>query len=317
MDRLAADFRLLGDATRLRLLRLVAREELTAGELTGIVEGGQSTVSRHLALLRDAGLVRERKAGRFVFYALTDEARTPSGSWAGLLAKLLGADDPNGDVARLADVLRERREDDGPAEKSAGRRPFVPGRSWAAWARALSWLVPPGMRVLDLGCGDGALTLEIARFGGQVTGVDESAALVARATALAAKRHVRNVRFVRGDVESLDFDAASFDLVVVSQTLHSLDDPEKALREAARVLAPGARIIVLDLLPHKEEWVRDKLGHRRLGYTPDEIAALLRDAGFAGVEVERAAARPQEPFRVVLGIGMRKVGRQRRRKAAQ
>jgi ArsR family transcriptional regulator len=140
---------------------------------------------------------------------------------------------------------------------------------------------------------------------------------VARATALAAKRRVRNVRFVRGDVEALDFDAGSFDLVVVSQTLHSLDDPVKALREAARVLAPGARVIVLDLLPHAQEWVRDKLGHRRLGYTPDEIAALLRDAGFAGIEVERAAARPQEPFRVVLGIGMRKVRQPRRRRAAK
>ena len=167
---------------------------------------------------------------------------------------------------------------------------------------------------MDLGCGDGALTLEIARFASEAVGVDRNAALLARATTLAARRGVGNAKFVKGDVEALDFKDGSFDLAVMSQTLHCLERPAKALAEAARVLAPGARVLVVELLPHSHEWVREKLGHTRLGFTPDELTKLLRDAGFAGVEVERVAPKPREPFRVVLGIGLRKVrGAGRRR----
>src|SRR5947207_716930 len=109
MNTIAASFRLLGDATRLRLLRLVAREELTAGELTEIVEAGQSTVSRHLALLRDAGLVRERWEGRFVYYSLAPDAARDDGPWAAALARLADAADRHDDLPRLRDVLRARR----------------------------------------------------------------------------------------------------------------------------------------------------------------------------------------------------------------
>src|SRR5690349_15221426 len=152
MDSLTAAFRLLSDTTRLRLLRLVAREELTAGELTEIVEAGQSTVSRHVAMLRDAGLVRERREGRFAFYSLAPSAADEGGPWTGHLAAVARADDPHGDLTRLADVLRARGESAEEASEGAAKTPFVPGRSWAAWAQALCWLVPRGMRVLDLGC---------------------------------------------------------------------------------------------------------------------------------------------------------------------
>src|SRR5688572_28942542 len=111
MDALATSFRLLGDATRLRLLRLVAREELTAGELTEIVEAGQSTVSRHLGMLRDAGVVQERRAGRFAFYSL-DPAATREGSvWRSVLTRVAESEDTTGDLARLADVIRARNKD--------------------------------------------------------------------------------------------------------------------------------------------------------------------------------------------------------------
>jgi ArsR family transcriptional regulator len=317
MDSMASSFKLLGDATRLRLLRLVAREELTAGELTQIVEAGQSTVSRHVAMLREAGLLKERWEGRFAFYSLTPEATRRDGPWAGLVARLSGAPDSHGDLARLADVLRARREDDDAAPEGSSKAPYVPGRSWTAWAQALCWLVPPGMRVLDLGCGDGALTLEIARFASEVVGVDRNPALIARATALAERRGVKNVKFVRGDAEALDFRDESFDLAVLSQTLHSLENPAKSLAETARVLAPGARVLVLDLLPHEHEWVREKLGHRCLGFSTEELATLISGAGFAGVEVERVAGKPREPFQVALAIGLRKVGRTSRRRISR
>jgi len=316
MDKTAASFRLLGDATRLRLLRLVAREELTAGELTEIVEAGQSTVSRHLALLRDAGLVRERWEGRFVFYSLAPEA-SGAGPWAGVVARLADEDDAAGDLARLADVLRARGEDAERSADGAGKRPFVPGRSWAAWAQALAWLVPPGMRVVDLGCGDGALTLEIARFAAHVVGVDRNQALLSRAASAAERHGAPNAKFVKADVCALRFDDDSFDLAVLSQTLHCLDEPQAALAEAARVLAPGARVLVVELLPHEHEWVREKLGHKRLGFTSDDLTTMLRDAGFAGVEVERVASRPREPFRVQIAIGLRKVSEPNRRRNAK
>jgi SAM-dependent methyltransferase len=317
MDRLATTFRLLGDATRLRLLRLVAREELTAGELTEIVDAGQSTVSRHLALLRDAGLLSERWEGRFVFYSLEDAARRGDEPWTGLVERLAASEDPHGDLVRLADVLRERDEAADEPVEGAARPQFVPGRSWAAWAQALCRLIPSGLRVADLGCGDGALTLEIARFATEVVGVDRNGALLARARTLAERRGVGNAKFVKGDLAALDFEDGEFDLAVLSQTLHCLADPKKALAEAARVLAPGARVLVLDLLPHSQEWVREKLGHERLGFAPGELAELLSEAGFAGVEVERSATRPREPFRVVLGIGMRKVSRTKARRASR
>ncbi len=270
-------------------------------------------MSRHLALLRDAGLVRERREGRFAFYSLAPDA-SAGGPWAGVVMRLVAEEDAHGDLARLSDVLRARSEDEPEAPEGAGKPPFVPGRSWAAWAQAMTWLVPPGLSVVDLGCGDGALTLEIARFASEVVGVDRNPALVARAASLAARRGFGNAKFVAGDVASLDFKDGSFDLAVMSQTLHCLDEPETALAEAARVLAPGARILVVELLPHSHEWVREKLGHKRLGFPPDELAALLRGAGFAGVEVERVAARPRESFRVALAIGLRKVrGTGRRR----
>jgi ArsR family transcriptional regulator len=103
----------------------------------------------------------------------------------------------------------------------------------------------------------------------------------------------------------------------VAQTLHSLEQPAQALAEAARVLAPGARILVLDLLPHSQEWVRTKLQHQCLGFSPDEINALLAGAGFAAVDVERVPSRPREPFQVVLAIGLRKVGRPHRRRISR
>jgi DNA-binding transcriptional ArsR family regulator len=317
VDQLAASFRLLGDATRLRLLRLIAREELTAGELTEIVEAGQSTVSRHLAMLRDAGLVRERWEGRFVYYSLADGPRRGAEPWSGLVGRLAGADDPHSDLARLADVLRARAEDAEAPPEGAAKPQFVPGRSWAAWAQALCHLVPGGLRVVDLGCGDGALTLEISRFASEVVGVDRNGALLSRARSLAERRAIGNAKFVKGDVEALGFPDESFDLAVLSQTLHCLAEPGRALAEAARVLTPGARILVLDLLPHSQDWVKEKLGHARLGFTPAELEALLRDAGFAAVEVERAATRPHESFRVLLGIGMRKVKRTTRRRISK
>jgi DNA-binding transcriptional ArsR family regulator len=159
MKELATALRLLGDETRLRSLRLLRREELNAGELARVLDLGPPALSRQLSLLRDAGLISERRAGRYAYFRAVTESAPGDGLLALVAGRLDDAEDLHGDLARLEDVLRTRRER---RMSAGGRRAFVPGRSWAAWARVVGLLVPPGLRVADLGCGDGALALEIA-----------------------------------------------------------------------------------------------------------------------------------------------------------
>jgi SAM-dependent methyltransferase len=298
MDHVAQAYRLLADPVRLRALRAIAREELAAGEVSQVLGIAPSTTSKHLAALRTGGLLAERRHGRHVFFAVPPAARTDP-RWAGVLERLAEEPDAAGDLARLDDVLRARRET--PEEDSP--RSFVPGRSWTAWARALTWLVPRGLRVVDLGCGEGALAVEIGRFAARVVGVDRREAAVRSARALAARRGAKHVRFEVGDFEAPDLPVASFDVAVLSQALHSAADPVATLRAARRLLVPGGRVLVLDLLPHEETWVRERLGHAHLGFAPGVLAALLRDAGFAEVAAERVAGRAGDPFKVVLGTG--------------
>lgn len=303
MESLAADLRLLADPTRLRLLRVLAQEELNAGELARVLGLGQPAVSRQAALLRDAGLVAERRAGRFTFFSLA--ADRGGGSWSFVREQLVEAEDPAGDLARLEDVRRERRERElVGAERTSGAE-YVPGRSWRAWARALSWLVTDPPRTVDLGCGEGHLTLEIARFSRSVTAVDNRPAALARARKLVESGQGAAVRFRRADIARTGLRARSFDLAVLSQTLHHAEDPAAVVAEAWRLLAPGGRLLVLDLLPHTEEWVRGRLGHRHLGFAQVDLEGLLVGAGFADAEVERMNARPGDPFRVLIARGTR------------
>ncbi len=306
MELLASSFRLLGDPARLRILRLLSREELNAGELTGILGMGQPTVSRHLGLLREAGLLDERREGRFVFFSLAPRATAVDGSWTWVLEQLEAEEDDAGDLARLDDVLRARRERETAGADGSGTAPFVPGRSWRAWSRGLSWFVPRGLRVVDLGCGDGALTLEIARFADRVVGVDLNAALVKRARRFARGKDARHVMFERHDMNRTRLRARSFDLAVLSQALHEAEHPEKTLAEAFRLLRPGGSVMLLDLLPHREDWARERLGHHHLGFAPVRLTELLTDAGFERVEVERMPARAGDPFKVVIARGVRR-----------
>lgn len=301
IDQLATSLRLLGDSTRLRVVRLLALEELNAGELASIVEKGQPAVSRQVALLRDAGLVTERRRGRYTYVSLTDAARAEEGAVGSVVARAVAARDEAGDLARLEDVRRARRErlQDGAGDAT---REFVPGRSWRAWSRAVSWLLPQVPRAVDLGCGDGALTLEMARFAREVVGIDRDAAQLRRASKLAQRRGVPNARFEIGELSATSLRKSSCDVAVFAQSLHCVDDPEPPLREAVRVLRPGGRLIVLDLLPHQETWVRERHGHLRFGFTPGELLDVLTGVGFVDATAERMPARGDDPFKVLLAL---------------
>jgi SAM-dependent methyltransferase len=190
----AALFRLLGDEARLRILRLLDAERLNVGELTSILGIAQSGVSRHLGLMKDAGLVEERREGGFTFFRLSEGLRSGDNGfgpvWPLLRAQFAAAAataEGRADEARLEEVRRVRKENFDEHGAGSERRQIVPGRSWAAWARALGHLLPP-LEIADLGCGEGYLTIEAARFAKKVIAVDRSEAVLARAKNLAAKR---------------------------------------------------------------------------------------------------------------------------------
>jgi ArsR family transcriptional regulator len=202
--------------------------------------------------------------------------------------------------------VRRLRKENFSAHALSGdeRRQLVPGRSWAAWARALGLLMP-AVDVADLGCGEGYLTLEAARWARRVVAVDRSKDVLARGKALAERRKLRNITWKRGDLEKLPIADASMDIALLSQALHHADHPDRALAEAHRILRPGGRLLLLDLREHDEGWVRSKLGDRWLGFSDRQLDALMRAAGFSHTVVRVGARRENDPFTVLIASGER------------
>jgi len=308
MKEASALYRLLGDEARLRLLRVLEQDRFNVTELTGILGLAQSGVSRHLGLLKEAELVVEERDGAYTFYRLSPDIR---GNGKGPLWPLLQAQFKDAaasalvkaDEARLQEVLRLRRENFehvGPDARDG--RQLVPGRSWAAWSRALGMLLPP-LEVADLGCGEGYLTVETARWARHVTAVDRSQGVLARAKALASRKRLSNITWKKGELEQLPIDDRAMDVALLSQALHHAGDPAGALAEAARILKPGGRLLILDLRPHDETWVRAKLGDQWFGFSDDHLNGLLTRAGFKDVRVALGARKTNDPFAVLLAVG--------------
>jgi ArsR family transcriptional regulator len=305
-------FRLLGDDARLRILRLLAAERLNVSELTGILGLAQSGVSRHLGMLKEAGLIVEQREGVYSWYRLASRLQEADNGF-GPLWPLLQAQfeqtaatpDGRADDAKLEEVRRLRKENfeqhSGP---DARERQLVPGRSWAAWARALGHLLP-AWRVADLGCGDGYLTIEASRWASRVIAIDRSKPVLERARALARRRGVRNITWRQGEIERIPLRDASVDLAILSQALHHAADPAAAIADAARILVPGGRVLVLDLREHDQEWVTERLGDRWRGFPDAALARLLKQAGLSGVNVSVGARRAGDPFTVLIASGVK------------
>ena len=301
--------RLLADPTRSRMLHLLHRGELAVGELQEILGLPQSRISTHLALLRKARLVNDRRDGKKSFYSL---ARDLPGSVAGIVDAALAASARESksaaDQRSLQRIIEKRRQK---AEQHfnlvADRlgRNYCPGRSWEAIGQML-FLLTPRVRIADLGAGDGTLSRLLARQAESVHCVDNSPRMVQVGRALAKKEHLRNLTYILGNIEKVPLPDRSIDLALLSQALHHAENPRQALAEAFRILKPGGRLLILDLRAHRFEKARELYADRWLGFKENELHDWIEEAGFSQSEVRVVAKETKEPcFETILATGMK------------
>jgi SAM-dependent methyltransferase len=299
MGSLLAGLRAAGEETRLRILALLTEGELSVSDLTDILGQSQPRISRHLKLMAEAGLVRRHREGAFAFFRLAEGAGGGLAQWLALrvdMADPVTAADRNrlvavrearahaaqGYFARMAadwDQLRNLHASDDAVEAA------VLGAVGDA----------PLGSVLDLGTGTGRILALLSPRASRAVGLDASHAMlqVARANLERVKTSIAGGRvdLRQGDIHALPFERGSFDVVIVHQVLHFLDDPARALKEAAAVLAPGGKLIIVDFAPHELEFLRADHAHRRLGFAPGQVADWLSESGLDCDLTTRIAAQ--------------------------
>ncbi len=281
----------MGDATRLRLLALLEAEELTVAELAQITRLAQPRVSTHLARLREAGLVADRREGVSVYYRIQAREQSELGALWQLLKSTMDDALVNSDADQLKAVLARRADGRNWPDAVAGdmERHYSPGRTWEATARALVQLTELG-RVLDIASGDGVMAELLARQASRIDCVDLSPRVVdAGAQRIADHKHVY---FHQADMHALPFDNASFDTVLMLHALTYSENPAQALAQAARVLKPGGRVVGATLQRHRYADQVRAYGHCNNGFSVTQLKGLLESAGlnpaFCGVtSIER------------------------------
>ena len=296
MESLSESFRALGDPTRLRLLRLLSQAPLNVSELVSLVGVAQSSVSHHLAKLRGLELIREDRQAGFTYYSLAVDATDQR--WP-LIRLAQEAEDPTGDRSRLTDLLRQRED-----RQALNERLLEPGQSWRVWSDALGALLP-ALEVVDFGCGTGELTASMAGWAKRVVAIDRNPVALEQARARVARDKRTNVLFLNEDLCDLSLESGSVDLVILSQSLHHVNDPQAALGEAHRLLRQGGRVVVLELMPHLESWVRERLGHAHLGFDPEALTHDLALGGFTALTQQTPPRDGASAFRVFLLTGVK------------
>jgi demethylmenaquinone methyltransferase/2-methoxy-6-polyprenyl-1,4-benzoquinol methylase/ArsR family transcriptional regulator len=287
---LLAGLEAAGEETRLRILCLIEGAELTVSELVAILGQSQPRVSRHLKLLVEAGLAARQREGAWAFFRLAE----PGGALARDWLRLFDPADPvvSADRARL-EVVREARRRQAAAYFAERAADWDQIRALhAPEERVESALIAmigkePYRNLLDLGTGTGRMLELLGPSAARAVGVDQSAAMLALARARIDQAEMRNVSLRQGDIYAPPVERNSYDLVVIHQVLHFLDDPARALGEAARALGPGGRLAVVDFDAHDQEFLRDEFAHRRLGFATRELEGYLTEAGLANIRAER------------------------------
>ena len=301
--------RALSDPTRLRIVALLDKEELSVNELQEITRMGQSRISTHLGLLQDSGLVQSRREGKRTFYKLEASGNGGAGEVLGLAVR--GAKELaeyGGDQINLKRILNRRREQAQVLfNQVAGRfdRVYGPGRSWQAFGHLLLRILPP-LVVADLGAGEGLLSELLARRCKKVIAVDNSEKIVAFGAAKAKKNNLKNLEFRLGDLQAPPVEPNSVDLVVLSQALHHAEVPAHALSAAYKILKPGGQLMLLDLARHQFDQAHQLYGDRWLGFAESELNEWLENAGFKKIEISVVAREEQPPhFETILASGQK------------
>jgi ArsR family transcriptional regulator len=301
--------RLLADPTRLRLLLLLEQEELSVAELQDILGMGQSRISSHLAQLKRAGVVADRRAGKNVYYGLTNGRKLdPQQARVSELTRLLAREMPETkrDRTALKVVLRKRQDKAREYfDQLAGRfgRNHCPGRSWQALAHTMIALLPP-LTVADLGAGEGTLSQLLAKKARKVIAIDNAPRMVEFGSKLARKHGFKNLEYRLGDIENPPIEKNAVDLAIFSQALHHAIHPERAIAAAHRILKKGGRIVVLDLLSHRFDKARELYADHWLGFSEVQLHQWLEETGFAGVEVSVVSREKEKPhFQTVFATG--------------
>ena len=301
----------LADPLRLRVLAAVAEEELTVGEVQEVVDSVQSSVSRNLAILREAGFVQDRKEGTSVYFSVRRNMPEPAVElFKSLQSRLAEIPEVKRDQARLQQCRRRRlRKSESYFASVAGdweriRKSYFDDR---VTSLSIEKLLPRDLTLADIGCGTGSLTFELARFARKVIGVDSSHEMLRHARAIAKERDLENVEFRQGDALELPLPSRSVDAAFCVMVLHFLADPARAMAGLCRITRPGGSVILVDLVQHKQEWMREQMAHQWLGFDRPAIERWFRQAGanavdyeltgsFAGEKLARNGNRPVEIF---------------------
>lgn len=301
--------KLLADSTRIRILSLLTREELSVAELQEVLDMGQSRISSHLGLLRQGELVHDRREGKKTFYAL-NRRFDPQGLalMEAACASVDGSEQIVSDHANLKRILEKRKQlSEQYFNSVAGRlcKNYCPGRSWQAIGHFLLHLTPK-IRIADLGAGEGLISQLLARRAERVTCVDNSPKMVEFGRELAKKNGFSNLDYQLGDIEEVPLKDESVDLALLSQALHHAQHPETAVQEAFRILQPGGELIIVDLLEHQFEKARELYADIWLGFSENTLYQFLKNAGFRKIEVTVVACESVEPnFQTVLASGVK------------
>jgi ubiquinone/menaquinone biosynthesis C-methylase UbiE/DNA-binding transcriptional ArsR family regulator len=289
----------LSDPTRLRLLALVLREELSVAELQEILGMGQSRISSQLALLRQAGLVSDRREGKKAFYSLRSTvAPNALALLRAAVESVAALPELIADQANLDRILQKRRRtQEQYFNLIAGRlgKNYCPGRSWEAIGH-LALRLTPAITIADLGAGEGLVSQLLAQRASQVWCIDNSPRMVEVGTELAAKNGLANLAYKLGDIENVPLPEKSVDLAILSQALHHAQHPQRAVEEAHRILKPGGQILILDLAEHTFEKAHEIYADVWLGFKESDLHGFLKNAGFQHIEINTVAQESSEPF---------------------
>ena len=291
--------RALADPTRLRIMALLERDELSVNELQEVTRMGQSRISTHLGLLLTARLLESRREGRRTFYKLKENADAITREMIQL--SIRGAKEEGhyaGDQLNLKRVSAKRQNQ---AQvyfnQVAGRfdRSYGPGRSWEAFGHLLLRILP-SIVVADLGSGEGLLSELLARRCKKIIAVDNSPKMVAYGSAKAKQNGLKNLEFRLGDLQNPPIDSGSVDLAILSQALHHAENPSKTIEALHRIVRAGGEVMILDLLQHRFEKARDLYGDVWLGFQESELHRWLEDAGFRKIEINVVAREEKPPY---------------------